>query len=348
MDMEYFMMIQNAYGTKNRRERDLAETNYALKMHWDDTYDTERVLLNGEDFELMIIHEGEDQVNEKTIKSLHENKIRIGDYVTWHGQHWIIDSVDPDHKTWYMGHMVLCTVCLHWQNKKGEIIERWGYSDDASKFADGTTRTTNVETATSTYSIYLPVDNETKVFKWDRRVAIDIDDSDQPEIYKVTNRKVLIRDHSYFDNGGLIFLTFEHCEFNDETDKEVVLENGTSAWVCDFKPVDKPPILDENSNVDAIIERTSDVINIGTIGRKFYAVFKDRYGNTLSGYKAKWSYATSVEFESSELIVDINDNYISFKILSEDYLDETIELTLTDEKNEAAPCNLTLRIAAVF
>lgn len=348
MDMEYFMMIQNAYGTKNRRERDLAETNYALKRHWRDTYDTEKVLLDGKDFELMIIHEGEDQVNEKTIKSLHENKIRIGDYVTWHGHHWIIDAVDPDHKTWYMGHMVLCTVCLRWQNDKGEIIERWGYSDDASKFADGTTRATNVETTSSTYSIYLPVDDETKVFRWDRRVAIDIDGVEPPEVYKVINRKVLISDHSYFDNGGLIFLTFEHCEFNAETDKKVDLPDGTSAWVCNFNPVNKPPVIDENSNVNAVIEYTSEVINIGTIGRKFYAVFKDVYGNTLDGYKPKWSYVTSMEFESRELIVETSDDCISFKVMSEDYLDETIELTLTDENNEAAPCRLTLRVATVF
>ena len=47
MDISYFIKIQNAYGTNNRRERELAKVNRDLSKHFEDTFDTENVLLNG-------------------------------------------------------------------------------------------------------------------------------------------------------------------------------------------------------------------------------------------------------------------------------------------------------------
>ena len=346
MDLEYFKIVQNAYGTQSKRERDLVKTNWNLQKHWNDTYDTEPVLLNGNEIDLMIIHEGEDQVNQKTIKSLYDNKIRIGDYIDWHNQRWIIDSVDPDHKTWYMGHMRLCTIRLHWQNANGDIIERWGYSNDESKFSDGTERTTNIQTGHTVHSIYLPVDDETKVLKFDRRMVIDIDGVYPPDVYKIINRKVLITDHSYFDNGGLVYLTFEYDEFNKEVDKQIEYE-GREVWVCDYKSTESDPDQDAGEAY-SVIEYKSKDIRIGKSGRTYTAVFKDAEGNVLDGYVSVWEYETSIPFKSEYFAVQKNENFISFKVLDEIYAGETIVLRLSDQTGTIPATEMVLDIVGAF
>ena len=37
MDINYFMKVQNAYGTKNRREKELAKVNSQMAKHFEDT-----------------------------------------------------------------------------------------------------------------------------------------------------------------------------------------------------------------------------------------------------------------------------------------------------------------------
>ena len=119
------MKIQNAYGTKNKREKELAKVNRVMSKHFEDTFDTEDVLLDGEPFKLMIVKDTDGNVFKKKIKSRHEDKFNLGDYVIWNNQFWLITLLDPDEKTWNRGYMYLCTVPLRWQNTDGQIIERW-------------------------------------------------------------------------------------------------------------------------------------------------------------------------------------------------------------------------------
>ena len=48
MDISYFIKIQNAFCTNNKKEKELAKINKEMSKHFDDTYDTEEVLINGE------------------------------------------------------------------------------------------------------------------------------------------------------------------------------------------------------------------------------------------------------------------------------------------------------------
>ena len=105
MDINYFMKIQNAYGTKNRREKELAKINNEMSKHFEDMFDTEEVLLNDVPTQLMIIKDTDGNTFKKKIKSVHGNKFNLGDYVTWNGQKWLITLVDVDKKTWNRGYI---------------------------------------------------------------------------------------------------------------------------------------------------------------------------------------------------------------------------------------------------
>ena len=70
------------------------------------------------------------------------------------------------------------------------------------------------------------MDEETKKLKRDMRFPIDFDDSEQPDIYTLTNRKVKLSDNQYFGRGGTMIVTMSFDAFNPNNDKRVVMEDG--------------------------------------------------------------------------------------------------------------------------
>ena len=75
MNIEYFMKLQNAYTTKNKRERELAKVNRNGNKHFEDTFDTHDVLVNNTPMQLMIIKDTDGNTYKKKIKSRY--------YKTW-------------------------------------------------------------------------------------------------------------------------------------------------------------------------------------------------------------------------------------------------------------------------
>lgn len=96
MDIEYFKKLQNAHGTRNKREKELMKVNRNSSKHFDDTFDTEDVLVNDKPMQLMIVHDTDLNVYKKKIKSRHEDVFNLGDYVIWNDQVWLITLIDPD------------------------------------------------------------------------------------------------------------------------------------------------------------------------------------------------------------------------------------------------------------
>lgn len=86
MDIEYYMKLQNAYGTKNKRERELAKVNRNADIHFDDTFDTADVIVNDTPMQVMIIKDTDGNVYKKKIKTRHSDIIRLGDYVKWNNK----------------------------------------------------------------------------------------------------------------------------------------------------------------------------------------------------------------------------------------------------------------------
>ena len=295
------MKIQNAYGTKNKREKELAKVNMEMSKHFDDTFDTEDVLRNGEPFKLMIVHDTDSNTYKKKIKSRHDDKFNLGDYIEWNGQVWIVTLLDSDEKTWNRGYMYQCTILLRWQNSKGEIVERWGYSEDFTKYSTGTTGNEKYTVGDYQYGLTLPVDEETKIMKRDKRFPIDIEGVEPPDIYKLTNRKVLLTDNRYFDRGGILIWTLSFSEFNSETDKKIKLKNGMEVWICDYKPPRPlPPEPDETIDLSAIIKGENKLKN--GFDREYVVTFVDGKGNKKQDVDFLWNIIS--DFEVTQRIDD--------------------------------------------
>lgn len=315
MDINYYMKLQNAYGTNSIQEKQLAKVNYEMSKHFEDTFDTEDVLLNGEQFKLMIIKDTDGNTFKKKIKSPNNKPFNLGDYVKWNNQYWMVTLLDNDDKTWCRGYMYQCSVLLRWQNKYGKIIERWAYSEDFTKYASGINGNSYITVGDYQYGLTLPVDDETKYLKRDVRFPIDIEGVEPPDIYKLTNRKVLITDSRHGNRGGILTITLSYNVFNEQTDKKVLLEDGTEVWICDYVDLNSKTVQLKKNISLSITHKGSESIMAGGNYKKFSAIVKDSEDNILDNTQVKWTLVALSEnekFISSEIQ---SDNSIKIKSL---------------------------------
>ena len=323
MDINYFMKVQNAYGIKNRREKELVKVNSQMTKHFEDTYDTEDVLLNGEPFKLMIIKYTDGNTFKKKIKSPHGRKFNLGDYVQWNDQVWLITLLDPDDKTWHRGYMYLCTVPLRWQNSDGKIVERFAYSEDFTKYSKGSIGNSTVTIGDNQYGLTLPIDSETKKLKRDMRFPIDFEDAEVPDVYDLTNRKVNLNNNGYFGRGGTMILTMSLGAFNPDTDKYIILPNGTQAWICDYIPVSTSPSTpfppsspSDETTISKAVVTGNENLKIG-FARTYIAELYDKNGDIVDWDNSLYSLRIVSDFTIEQ---DVTDNKIKIFVENEELI----------------------------
>lgn len=330
MNIDYFMKIQNAYGTKNRREKELAKVNHEMSKHFEDTFDTEEVLINSIPTELMIIKDTDGNTFKKKIKTKHQDKFNLGDYVIWNNQVWLITLVDVDDKTWNRGYMYLCTVPLRWQNSEGKIIERYAYSEDFTKYSSGVTGNNTIKIGDNQYGLTLPIDSETKKLNRDMRFPIDFDDSEQPDIYMLTNRKVNLNNNEYFGRGGTMILTMSFDSFNQNEDKHIAMDNGKEVWICNYKDTGSTPTTPSPSNPDGTTVLTNAFIQGKKelkcgFSRSYTAVLSDEDGNSADWDDTLYGWNVVSDFVVGQTI---NGNQIKLFINDEDVISSSFLLQL--------------------
>lgn len=329
MDMNYFMKIQNAYGTNSHREKELTKINSQMQKHFEDTYDTEDVLINGSPSKLMIIKDTDGNTFKKKIKACRDDKFNLGDYVLWNNQYWLITLLDPDEKTWNRGYMYLCTVPLRWQNSDGKIVERWAYSEDFTKYSSGIAGNNILKIGDNQYGLTLPIDSETKKLNRDKRFAIDFDDTEKPDIYILSNRKVNLNNNQYFGRGGIMTTTMSFDAFNPSKDKHIELENGSQVWICDYhSPTEPPAPPTSNETTDLSISISGGTtLRCGRV--KSWAVkFRDKDGNEVTDCDFNWNVVS--DFDVAQ---NVTGQKIQLKVDEEDCIDSSFLLQVVNVNN---------------
>ena len=320
MDIEYYMKLQNAYGTKNKREKNLAKINIHADRHFEVSFDTQDVQVNNLAMQLMIIRDTDNNTYKKKIKSRHNDVIRLGDYVKWNNQIWIITLLDTDDKVWNRGYMYLCQLMIRWQNADGKIIERWGYSEDYTKYSMGEKGNSTITLGDYQYGLTIPVDEETKQLNRTNRFVIDYEGVYPPDTYRMTGKKGFLSDVRYVDKGGVMTVTLSYEQFNEVTDKLIELENGTNAWICNYKSPTTPtlPPSEPDNPPTSVTITGGDTL---------------RYGRTKT-----WT----VTFSDSENQPNFTWNVISSFTITQTITGNKIQLKCTDDK--AIDCTFTLQV----
>lgn len=335
MNLDYFRMINNTYKSKSKQETDL----YLLNRHVDecfaDTIDYHVVKRNGEPFELLIIKDTDGNTFKKKIKSKNSAPFNLGDYIEWNNQIWLVTLLDTDDKTYHSGYMYLCTVPLRWQNSKGEIVERYAYSEDFTKYSNGTIGNSTITIGDNQYGLTLPIDSETKKLKRDMRFPIDFEDAEKPDIYKLTNRKVNLNNNEYFGRGGTMILTMSYDAFNADEDKRVVMDNGKEVWICNYTEVSTStiPLPPQPSTPDETADLWNMKIDCSNLEIKptgypktlTATLYNTKTGETIPDIVYEWNVQSSISEFISYTVVD---NVLKIS-LSKEYEDFGDEITIT-------------------
>lgn len=342
MDISYYMKIQNAYGTSSRKERELAKINRDARRHFRDTCDHENVLRNGEEYELIIVEDTENNTYRKKIKSLNGDYFNMGDIITWNNQQWIVNALDPDDKTWNSGYMVLCTLLLSWQNSHGEIVQRWCYDENFTKYSSGVTGNKTLQTGDFQFGIQAPLDSETKILKRDRRFVIDVAEVDVPDVFDLTGRDVTTGNYEYFGRGGILNLTLSYGAFNADKDKLIELDSGEKVWIADYTEPAPLPSNPEGDKNDLLCRITGiNKIRVGR-SRTYMVEFVDTDGSRVDFNDYSWHIKSDFNDKITSRIlkdsieIEINDytligNIFTINILTKDGIVlSSAEVTIID------------------
>ena len=322
MDISYFQKINNTYGSKNKQEVDLYLLNRHVDDRFADTIDYHVVKRNGEPFELLIIKNTDNNTFKKKIKSKHSTPFNLGDYIEWNNQIWLVTLLDSNDKTYHSGYMYLCTVPLRWQNSNGDIVERWAYSEDFTKYSSGVSSNNTLTVGDNQYGLTLPIDDETKLLNRDMRFAIDFDESVKPDIYKLTNRKVMLNNNAYFGRGGTMIATMSFDALNESVDKRVTMLDGKEVWICDYISPTTPPENDDETTILNGIISGSDSLKLG-FTRTYAATVTDKGGNNIS-----WSdddFYWNI-YPAKDVVLNIDKNKVSILAEDESLIGNTIRI----------------------
>lgn len=320
MNLDYFRMINNTYKSKSRQETDLYLLNRHIDECFADTIDYHVVKRNGKPFELLIIKDTDNNTFKKKIKSRPSEPFNLGDYIEWNNQIWLVTLLNTDDKTYHSGYMYLCTLPLRWQNSEGKIIERYVYSEDFTKYSNGITGNNTIAIGDNQYGLTLPVDSETKKLKRDMRFPIDFDDSEQPDIYKLTNRKTKLNDNQYFSRGGTMIVTMSFDAFNPSDDKKVTMENGQEVWICNYNNshASLPPTPPVSSETTDLLAAISGNVNMKNGYRRTYSItFSDKDGSSVDWQNINFKWNIVSDFEVNQIATD---NKITLSVNNEDLI----------------------------
>lgn len=317
----------------------MVKVNRNANKHFDDTFDTQDVLVNEIPMQLMIIKDTDGNTYKKKIKSRHKDIIKLGDYVKWNNQIWMITLLDSDDKAWNRGYMYLCEILLRWQDDNGNIIERWGYSEDYTKYSMGESGNSTITVGDYQYGITLPVDEYTKKLTRKNRFVVDFEGNYPPDTYRLTGKKGFISDYRYFDKGGVFTITLSYEQFNKVTDKLVKLENNTEVWICDYKTPSTstlPPSEPDNPTTSVIITG-GDTLRYGR-SKTWTVTFTDSTGAEITPLNFTWNVKSDFKITQN-----ITDNKIQLKCTDDKAIDCTFTLQVLDnESNILSEITITI------
>ena len=190
-------IISRSNGVSSMKEYQLRDIKHRITRDFRKSIDAEDVTINGEDRLVLITRDkGDEQI--KKIKSLPDERFDLGDIVNWNGTNYIIYKMDADRRIQSKGRMYECNLKLRWKNKDGEIIERVGKGEDATKYGEGTEGSFRLRIGEFQLKILIRLDEETVLIRRDDRFMIDADDffgvmaenDILPNVYKVSRRNV--------------------------------------------------------------------------------------------------------------------------------------------------------------
>lgn len=328
----------------SRRDRQIAQTQRSILNRSINSPAYKEVLINGEPRQVVITSCAE--LYNKRINALPNEHIYAGDDVEWNGQHWIIDMIDCEDEVYQRGTMKHCNTYLKWQKEDGEIIGRWGYSEDITKFALGMVETTIINSIQFGIKLLLPLDEETVKLRRDRRFLIGIEE-DKPNAYILTQRNVITQNFSQtlVNKGGILTLSFSQTQLEEQNGDRPDL---MIANYFDPKELEDNFIPTENVNCKITHSGKAELKSGGS-----YKTFKAEYYNDknelLEGYTPQWEVIVLPEFQEWITINLTTDGHCKIKVADKPQLvGSSLTVRVTTQELPDCVAEKNIKVVSIY
>lgn len=313
------------------RYRMLSEKERQIRFLYDQSMDREEdTLLNGKHFtesprvfDRKFIDTIHHKITVETI--LDKDWIECGDYLEYDGMVWLCLNSYSFHKLYCRATFMSCDWKIYWVNEKGELKSQYVVDQNSTQYNSGETGNSTMTLGSAQHMLKMQCNDDTVLLGSPIRFAID-KNIKKPTCYKVTQN-----DNSTYNYGkGLCCITVTETQLNPETDKFVVLDDGTHVWICDYiDPIDpsypippQPSTPDETTDLTIVILGNQN-LRIGTT-RTYTANITDLDGNSVQ-WDNTFSWNVVSDIDVSQMI---DENTIKLFIEDEDYVNSLILLQI--------------------
>lgn len=240
MTFETYEKLLTCNGS-SARERNIANLHRDIFRLAPDNPAFHTVQINGETRHATVV--STQDLNTKTIVTLPEENIGVGDHVVFAKKNYYITSCSTDDGIYAYGKMEQCTDVIHFISKlDGSIKEYPVIMVNTTKFNTGENPSKRLTLVAGQFAMYIPVDEHTLLIDNEQRFLID-KRKDYPSAYRVT----YVDPSTYGYDTGLLNVILLQCTFNPDTDNKELM-------IADYYEKKEPTEEDIKFDADLIVK----------------------------------------------------------------------------------------------
>lgn len=238
---ELMRIIARANDAYTKKEVQIREIKRKIQRDFTKSIDAECVTINEKKKQMLLITRDKGDERVKKVKSRPDETFFLGDIINWNGTNYIVNYIDADRRIQTKGRMYECNTTLRWKNRKGNIVERVGKGEDATKYSEGVQGGNTVRIGEFQLKVVVRLDEETVLIQRDDRFMIDafdyiediIENGATPAVFRVTRRNVVTG--TFPSTNGYVEITLVEDQFvagHDDVENRIackrdeLIENG--------------------------------------------------------------------------------------------------------------------------
>lgn len=173
----------------------------------------QEVMLGDKCISLSIINDS-DNINDKVIYAMPDERLPHGEIVDWAGSKWLITEANALVDPVQSGKMRRCNYRLRWIDDEGMIISKWCVVEDGTKYLIGESDGDVIGVGDSRLSLVIGKDKDTAKLDRQKRFLIDDPDSNDVLAYRITKPNKLMQ--VYNGVGAYRFILREESQTDND------------------------------------------------------------------------------------------------------------------------------------
>lgn len=286
------------------RDRIINETKevYIEKIQHSPSFHT--VDVDGETMSLQI--NSTQQNNKKTFCTMPDERVSLGQIVTWNDMHWLVTEIDFDDTLYLTGTIEQCNRQIIWQNQQtGEIIKRWCVA--TKPYYSNLSEDKTVTISTREFKIMLPYDDESILVDLDRRLLLE-KINNHPKAYKITSVDSVTNRYEDLEETGSGFLVWNVTQDQFDANKD-----NAELMVADYiEFTNLGSNNDESISVTKCVIEGVNYIKAGIGSRTYICNCFDN--NEIVDKKINWEVQCEKDDFTSYIHADAEGNRLTLKV----------------------------------